>query len=356
MADNIGYMVTDGQFQVGSKTTKGLFTGGILIPEQANRAIIYTKIKDDIFARAGAINGVKSNESLAQDFKTMYEIAYDKGENSKFKGMRQEVKDRFLNFGWWSLEEVLNLKTEILAEKATASKVRGKMSLDKDAGIKTPDQEGRIKKMVAENEEGIKKVSSDKEEGTKKVIVDRTDVGSEVTLYQTSESKINVRIGENGPIICVDADKIEDVVDDPTGAIKALVSMVPKLLESNANLNRELREEKAKLEALGRNLFESSTSIISKTAKIRDMEESVTVLRIQVDEKDADIKAKEDALKEAAIVLKDENLILKETVLQIKTNTEMILKVCNNPKQKKIAQDGYCEALYLIQRPMQLSG
>ena len=330
MSENIGYIVTDGQFQDGGKSaTKCLFTGGILVPEHTKSGLIYTKIKEDLFARVTAVNAVKSHEILIQDFQNMFEISFDNGESPKYKGMKQEVRERFKNCGWWSLEEVIGLKAEYIAEKANTSQKKAK------------------------NAKG-----ADKEEGTKSIdkpeVVDNTVIGAEVTLSQASDKKINVKFGEGGPTICIDGDKVEDIVDDSTGAIKALVNLVPKLLESNATLNREVREEKTKAETARRDLFTSSTTIISSTAKIRDLEESIIALRKQMDGKDSEVLAKEATLKQITTVLKDDNLSLKETVLQIKSNTEIILRVCGNPKHRNIAPDGYCEALNLLNLPIEM--
>ena len=51
-----------------------------------------------------------------------------------------------------------------------------------------------------------------------------------------------------------------------------------------------------------------------------------------MDEKEAEVKSKDDALKEITSVLKDGNLSLNETILQIKSNTEKIMRVCVTPE------------------------
>ena len=151
--NTIGYIVVDGQLGKG-RTGNNLFTGGVLIPEGAKAGMIYTKLKDDIFKRNTSINGVESDEELALNFKNLYEIAYEKGENNKFKNMQQMARARFDSPQWWDIDEVIVLRNEMV----------GGVEKNASTDCSTPTAL-KVKKKRAE-------------------FHDKTDIGSELTLSE----------------------------------------------------------------------------------------------------------------------------------------------------------------------------
>ena len=114
----IGYIVVDGQITKGRSTSNNLFTGGVLIPENAKPGTVYSKLKDDLFKRNTSITSIENEDDLTQNFKSLYEIAFEKGTCPKYVKMQEMARARFDSVQWWDFEEVLDLRTEVMANNS----------------------------------------------------------------------------------------------------------------------------------------------------------------------------------------------------------------------------------------------
>ena len=63
----------------------------------------------------------------------MFDISFDKVERPKYKGMKQEVRERFENFGWW----VTGLKAEYMTNKVNLSQKKPKNTKNADKEVES---------------------------------------------------------------------------------------------------------------------------------------------------------------------------------------------------------------------------
>ena len=83
-----------------------------MVPEDVSPSIVYNKLKDDVFKRAGSISSIKSEDALKLAITNIYNISFENGSSPKYTNMQKTVRDRFDRRQWWSLKEVLALRAE----------------------------------------------------------------------------------------------------------------------------------------------------------------------------------------------------------------------------------------------------
>ena len=236
----IGYIVVDGQITKGRSTSNNLFTGGVLIPEKTMPGIVYTKLKED-----SAITGVENEDDLTQTFKSLYEIAFEKGTCPKYVKMQEMARARFDSGQWWDLEEVMDLRSEVMGNNS-------KHDASLDNTPTTPMKEG----LLVHDKKSM-------------LVHDKTDIGAELTLTEGSElSRINIKFcneaGEDITIV-IKGDNLQEsgIQEDSCGAVKALVKLVPKLVEANTDLKNAIIEERSKTISKTEDMFKCSLPIPS---------------------------------------------------------------------------------------------